>query len=328
MHDASDKPPRFSRWWIGALLLAALLWLLWQYGQPLSLQLVAWQRDLHRALTLSISELSGAPSPQTWSLLLALSFGYGVFHAAGPGHGKAVLSTYLLTQGGALRRALTLSCAAALLQALVAIALVAVLVHGLGWLTRQALGSVVWVERASYLTISLLGAWLCWRAIRQLRHAHHHHATHDHSSCDCAHHITPTQATDWRTALLTVISIGIRPCSGAVLLVGAASLLDHFWVGVLAALTMAAGTALTVSTLALASVTARGWAERRLARQSHSGHLQRRLGWAALAGGLLILLLGIGLLLVDGTSDRGSLPLLETPHAGSQPATPRSPLGG
>ncbi|WP_069384177.1 nickel/cobalt transporter [Halomonas caseinilytica] len=342
MSNTLDRSPRLSRWLGIAALLAVLLllWSLKEHGQAIGLQLITWQRDLHRALTLAISELSGAPSAHTWSILLALSFGYGVFHAAGPGHGKAVLGTYLLTQGGDLRRALTLSCAAALLQAVVAIALVTVLVHGLGWLTRQAIGSVIWVERASYLTITLLGAWLCWRAIRQLRpaHPHHSHASHPHddhahphhahpASCDCAHHVTPAQASDWRTALLTVVSIGIRPCSGAVLLVGAASLLGHFWVGVLATLAMAAGTALTVSTLALASVVARGWAERRLARQSYVGRLRRGLGWTALGGGLLILLLGISLLMVE-PGEQAVLPLLNNPAMESD-ATPEpsSPLG-
>ncbi|MDT8896024.1 nickel/cobalt transporter [Halomonas sp. I1] len=340
MPDILDKSPRFSRWLgIASALLAALLvtWLLKEHGQDIGLQLVTWQRDLHRALTLSLSELSGAPSARTWGLLLALSFGYGVFHAAGPGHGKAVLGTYLLTQGGALRRALTLSCAAALLQALVAIALVTVLVHGLGWLTRQAVGSVIWVERASYLAITLLGGWLCWRAIRQLRHGHHvpfrahpshdshAHRHHDHQAdCDCAHHVTPAQADDGRTALLTVVSIGIRPCSGAVLMVGAASLLGHFWIGVMATLAMAAGTALTVSTLALASIMARSWAERRLIGPSGSGRLQRGLGWTALGGGLLILLLGISLL-VAAPGSRPVLPLLDAPSVES--SSSRSPLG-
>lgn len=339
---------------LGMLLVVGLIWLLQGGAQSLGLQVVSWQRDLHRALTLAITELSGTPSPATWMTLLGISFGYGVFHAAGPGHGKAVLTTYLLSQGGAWRRALALSCAASLLQALVAISLVAVLVHGLGWLTRQAMGSVVWVEQASFAMVSLLGLWLCWRAVRQLRrapsplsvgaavthahtdrhehhHGHHHHHQHGHDAhCDCggAHHVDPSQATDWRTALATVVAIGMRPCSGGVLLLGAASLLGQFWVGVAAVLVMAAGTALAVSILALASIMARGWAERRLARQAGGGHVQRLLSWAALGGGIIIVLLGVSLSLA-GASQPSNVPLLGEPPASEsgEPARQGHPFG-
>ncbi|MDN3556640.1 sodium:proton antiporter [Halomonas maura] len=299
-------------------------------GQGVGLQLVAWQRDLHRALTEAITYLDAVPSVTAWMGLLGLSFGYGVFHAAGPGHGKAVLSTYLLSQGGALRRALLLSCLASLLQALVAIALVTVLVHGLGWLTRQAMGSVAWLEQASYLLVAMLGLWLCWRALAHLpsRHeaaSHDHDHDHDHHECDCAHHLTPRQAEDWRGALAVVASIGMRPCSGSVLLIGAASLLGHFGAGVMAVLAMAAGTALTVSALALASVMAREWVERRLQRSFHWKGLQRCLRWAGFAGGLLILTLGLSLFMA-GTRAPADIPLLNAPSLGPSPSI--SPFGG
>ncbi|MDN3525861.1 sodium:proton antiporter [Halomonas sabkhae] len=341
MHDFTERHPRLLAWstLAGVLVLVGVILLVSAHGQSLSLQIISWQRDLHRGLTLAISELSGAPSLHTWSILLGLSFGYGVFHAAGPGHGKAVLGTYLLTQGGAWRRALGLSCAAALLQALVAIALVTLLVHGLGWLTRTAVDSVIWVERASYLAIMLLGVWLCWRALRQWRsaarpatppHAPHHdhadHAAHHGHDCDCAHHVTPADAGDWRSALLTVASIGMRPCSGAVLMMGAASLLGHYGVGVLATLSMAVGTALTVSALALLSVMARDWAEKRLAGAMRGAWWQRLVGGVALAGGVLILLLGLSLLLSD-PAERNALPLLDGPGSETETTDSASPLG-
>ncbi|XKE44537.1 nickel/cobalt transporter [Halomonas organivorans] len=326
--SAPDPTAARPRWlWLlglGALSLA-VLGLAWFAGdQGIGLQLVAWQRDLHRALTEAVATLDAVPGTTAWLSLLGLSFGYGVFHAAGPGHGKAVLGTYLLSQGGALRRALLLSCLASLLQAVVAIALVTVLVHGLGWLTRQAMGSVVWLEQASYLLVAMLGLWLCWRA---LAHSPHHHEAadpgHDHDhECDCAHHLTPRQAEDWRGALAVVASIGMRPCSGSVLLVGAASLLGHYWAGVLAVLAMAVGTALTVSALALASVVARGWAERRLQRSLRVSGIPRCLRWAGFAGGLLILLLGLSLFMA-GVRAPADLPLLEAP-----PTAAPSPFGG
>ncbi|QJQ95001.1 MULTISPECIES: nickel/cobalt transporter [Halomonadaceae] len=328
-------------WGLAILLVAvAAVWLAQGGAQSLSLQIVAWQRALHRALTLAITELSGTPSTGAWMTLLGISFGYGFFHAAGPGHGKAVLATYLLSQGGATRRALLLSCAASLLQALVAIGLVVILVHGLGWMTRQAMGSVAWVEQTSFIMVTLLGVWLCWRALLQLRrghmadrHAHHdhqhdHHHAHDHCGCGSAHHVDPAQAADWRTALATVVAIGIRPCSGGVLLMGAASLLGLFWVGVAAVLVMAAGTALAVSMLALASVIARDWAQRRLAGRQTGQRAQRLFGWAALGGGMAIVMLGLSLSLAGATNPTG-VPLLgEPPGQQAGDSAPRNtPFG-
>lgn len=326
-----------------AMMMAVLYLLLFQGGfQSLSFQVVSWQRDFHRALTLAVTELSGSPSPMTWLTLLGISFGYGVFHAAGPGHGKAVLTTYLLSQGGARRRALALSFAASLLQGLVAITLVVVLVYGLGWLTRQAMGSVVWVEQASFILVALVGVWLCLRAIRLLRRpamsfqppasANDHggdHASHDHHCCGGAHHVEPEKATDWRTALATVVAIGIRPCSGGVLILGAAALLGQFMVGVAAVLVMSLGTALTVSALALVSVMARGWAERRLARQEGARKLSRFIGWTSLAGGLAIVSLGVSLS-ITGVNQPANAPLLgEPPSRDAGTSAPRShPFGG
>ncbi|WP_346799363.1 nickel/cobalt transporter [Halomonas sp. Bachu 37] len=275
-------------------------------------QVLAWQRELHRGLTQAITQLSSAPSLAAWNGLLGVSFAYGVFHAAGPGHGKAVLATYLVSQGGALRRALALSFAAALLQGVSAITLVVALVHGLGWLTRQAMGSVAWVEQGSFLLVTALGVWLCWRAVRQLRRAyalyHDHDHDHDHTDCCGAHHIEPHQTRDWRTAVVAVVAIGLRPCSGAVLLLGAATLLGQFSAGVVAVLVMSLGTALTVSMLALASVVARDWAQRRLARQTGARRLQLVAGGMALGGGVAIIVLGITLSVAGvAKPDRDSL---------------------
>ncbi len=345
----------FIRHWgllLVLLLVAVVFIIVWQGGfQSVSYQLLGWQRDLHRSLTLAITELSRAPTLATWVSLLSVSFAYGVFHAAGPGHGKAVLATYLATHGGAVKRALGLSFAASLLQGVTAIALVVVLVYGLGWITRQAMGSVAWVEQASFLLVTALGLWLCWRAIKQLRgayqpervvHSHsssqeHHPAHedhldhqpihthhHDHSHC-CggAHHIEPQQALDWRTAMMTVGAIGMRPCSGAVLMVGAASLLGQLEVGIASVLAMSLGTGITVSALAMASILARGWAQRRLAKQQHGQrNVQKATGWLALAGGALIVVLGISLS-VAGVAQPASGPLLNEP-----PARQGHPLSG
>jgi nickel/cobalt exporter len=97
-----------------------------------------------------------------WTLI-GLSFTYGVFHAAGPGHGKAVVASYMLANERALQRGITIAFVAAILQGLVAIALVSVLALLLNVTSQRMRDVANLVEVASYAGIAVLGAWLVWR---------------------------------------------------------------------------------------------------------------------------------------------------------------------
>lgn len=104
----------------------------------------------------------------------------------------------------------------------------------------------------------------------------------------------------------------MRPCSGAVLIMGAASLLGHMALGAAAVMTMALGTAITVSALALASVLARDWVSRHLVRYGDGrlARLSRLSGWLAMAGGLALVWLGLSLAWHATTLPATGLPLL------------------
>ena len=283
------------------------------------------QRHLHRDLTEGLHALRDAPTLQTAGALILVSLFYGIFHAAGPGHGKAVISAYLLTQPQNLRRGILLSTVSALAQGVTAILLVAVLIGLLGWLARDTLGQVRTLEIASFFLVGLLGLWLMLRALRQgwrLRraqasaqdrqpdaaqghhhhpadgHAHDHHDDHAHPqahghACGCGtpHHVDPNHTGTWWG---TVLAVGIRPCSGAVLIMAVSAALGMAWAGVAAVLAMSLGTAVTVSVLATLAVTARDWTRRRLGSTRVGG-----LSWAGpalgLAGGGVIALIGFSL---------------------------------
>ena len=101
----------------------------------------------------------------SWTLVL-LSFGYGVFHAAGPGHGKAVISAWLLATENELKRGILISFMSAIIQALTAIVLVSVLfliVASVGATARNVAGVL---ESASYALIGVMGLYLIWTALR------------------------------------------------------------------------------------------------------------------------------------------------------------------
>lgn len=278
---------------------------------------VAWmfaqQRTLHRELTAALRALEAATDVGAALWLIAASFVYGVFHAAGPGHGKAVLSAYLLTHPSRVRRGAALGIAASLLQGITAIVLVYGLIWLAGWGAADTAAAVSWSERLSYAMLAGMGVWLSLRAARSLAAqfrpnampacGHHHHPEpqlhHGHDcGCGCAHAPSADQieeAGGVRAALGLALSIGLRPCSGAVLVLVFAYSLKIAWAGMLAAMAMAAGTALTVATLALVAVKARGLAARLAAG---NGRAAARIGAAAaLCGGLAVALLGGELLI-------------------------------
>lgn len=319
-------------------------------AEPVELSLIdrasAWilqtQRDLHRRLTTVLHELDETPTARTAAALIIASFLYGIFHAAGPGHGKAVISTYLLTHRQSLGRGIWLSTAASLMQGVTAIAAVLILIGALGWLARDTMGQVRHLELASFLLVALLGIWLIGRGLRgiwrlrrqrgknaeatagkpgtpaaaaanngnrpaplftpvgpdpqrillapQAAPALQPHGQPHGADCGCGtpHHVNPNQRGTWYA---TVLAVGIRPCSGAVLVMAVSLLLGIWIAGVAAVMAMSLGTAITVSILAILAVQARDLAQR-LLRPTPLGALRYAGPVVGIVGGLLIFLIG------------------------------------
>lgn len=247
-----------------------------------------------------------------WSLL-GLAFAYGVFHAAGPGHGKAVLAAYLVANERALRRGLAMAGLAALLQAFVAIALVGGLAIALGVAAQTMRGAAQWIEILSYAAIALVGATLAWRKGRAFLAVRQSPAKiasrfacvaadepgHVHGP-DCGHVHMPDPSQiggrrlDWRDAAGTIVAAGLRPCSGAILVLVFAAAQGIFYAGIGAAFAMAAGTAVTTGALAWLAVHAKTIAQRLSGKSGVRGALVLR-GLEFVAA-LAVLLLGLGLL--------------------------------
>jgi nickel/cobalt transporter (NicO) family protein len=303
------------------------------------------QQEFYHSLAAAMKAMRQDGS-KLW-LLIGLSFAYGIFHAAGPGHGKAVISSYMVANEVALRRGILLSFVSALLQGLTAV-VVMMLAYFVLRGTAISMTDAAWfLEISSFVLVTLFGAWLLWRKLGPsvLRlfgrapayslsaahaghshgghshaghahahshaghshahahashahaphvhgdhdhhdhshahahehgaHEHHHHAAHDHAHHDhgpgdvcetCGHSHAPDPAMlsgdrfDWKTAWSAVAAVGIRPCSGALIVLSFA-LLNGLWLGgLLSVLAMSIGTAITVSALATIAVLAKNWA--------------------------------------------------------------------
>jgi nickel/cobalt exporter len=283
--------------------------------------------------------------------LMGISFAYGIFHAAGPGHGKAVISSYLVANEETWRRGVVLSFASAFLQALTALVLVAVAAILIG-ATAKAMGDTVRViETVSYALIVLVGARLLWvkgrgflRTLRTLKseplpaaehahdrhaqshheHAHDHHAPHSHDDADAhghradhnhahdhddeesvlpwghAHGPEPEELAGpggWRRGLSAIVAVGLRPCSGAIIVLVFALAQGLFWAGVASTFVMGIGTAITVAAIATLAVGARAVAKRFAATRASYGTLLLR--GVEVGAAMLVMLFGV--LLLTGT---------------------------
>lgn len=241
--------------------------------------ILATQSAFYRQLTQAIRALAAGPGA-AWTLA-GVSFAYGVFHAAGPGHGKAVISAWIMANERALRRGLAMAFAAALLQGIVAVALVALLAGVMRLTAMRMTGVISTVETASFAAVALVGAGLLWAKSRRLASRLvpgaivHAHAPGEACGPGCSHaHMPPPPAEagfTWRSAGSAVLAAGLRPCSGAIIVLVFALAQGVFAAGVAATFAMALGTALTTGALAALAVFAKGTALRWAAGRGQAG---------------------------------------------------------
>jgi ABC-type nickel/cobalt efflux system permease component RcnA len=180
---------------------------------------------------------------------------------------------------------------------------------------------------ASYALIAAFGARLVWTkggsfigALQANRpmpglalasasvfhdHAGHDHAGHGHDHDHdghvhdehCGHGPLPTELAGpggWRRGIAAILAVGLRPCSGAILVLVFALAQGLFWAGIAATFVMGLGTAITVASIAILAVSARDVAGR-ISRVSDGGGALIMRGIEFGAAGL-VLLFGLGLL--------------------------------
>jgi nickel/cobalt transporter (NicO) family protein len=316
--------------------------------------LLAKQSEFYREMSSTIRAAKSDGSA-VWALL-GISFAYGIFHAAGPGHGKAVISSYLVANRETARRGIALSFVSAMLQSLVAVLIVAIGAWLLNITAKTMCGAEKIVAIASYALIAAFGARLVWTKgasfLRVLHahppgpelamasttashghaghdhaghdhadhghvhhsHAHHHHDhshdghghdhAHDHADghvhdehCGHSHGPLPSELAGpggWRRGLAAIFAVGLRPCSGAILVLVFALAQGLFWAGIAATFAMGLGTAITVAAIAVLAASAGGIA-RRISGASEGGGALIMRGIEFAAAGL-VLLFGVGLL--------------------------------
>ena len=290
---------------------------------------VLWMRDhqqnFYRAMSKTMKSMRGEGSIVAALSLMMMSFAYGVLHAAGPGHGKAVISGWLLATESQLKRGIVIAFMSSVVQALVAVGIVSGALLVLSGASAAAKSIAGYLEGISYAMIAVMGGYLLFSGLKLLApqlavsrrlprpqaglvpggpvsSSHVFEivnplpAGHVHGpDCGCGHAHVPlpqdvTGAWTWTKAVSLSLAVGIRPCSGAILVLLFANAMGIYWAGVISTFVMSLGTFITVSVVAALAVYSRGLAERLTARNS-SWHLWMNAG-LRIAGGFAILAFG------------------------------------
>jgi nickel/cobalt exporter len=260
-------------------------------------------QDLHRAfhehMAGDLRALQEAGSGATFASLVSGGFLYGALHAIGPGHGKVIVGAYMFADGRTLRHGLLITALSSLLQAVVAITLVLTLFFALGLARSTTEAAAMWLECASLVLMAAVGMMLALRGAAVFRAgsgtawagppAH----SGGGARCGCttcgraptAHGLRKVQSL--RGTAAVVASIGLRPCSGALVLMFLACLMGHIWAGVAATLAMGVGTGLSVSAIAVAAVQSRRWLLHLVS--ATESRLAAVTGLAAVLGGAVII---------------------------------------
>jgi nickel/cobalt exporter len=257
--------------------------------------ITAWllqqQAQFHLALSKAIGAVESSPSAFVY--LLGLAFAYGVIHAVGPGHGKAVIAAYLVSSERAAKRGIALAFGAALVQALIALGLVGVMAVLLGGTGAQMERMAETVAQAGYALIAAMGLYVVWgksRALLGLAPA----------ACapGCGHDHGPvSENAPVSHLMLAAIGAGIRPCTGAIILLVFALSRGLYLAGVAAVAMMALGTAIGTSAFAALALKAKALSLNLISGRGH-GFTRFVLALEALAGAALAML---GILLLSGT---------------------------
>ncbi|MCP9998481.1 nickel transporter [Streptomyces werraensis] len=274
------------------------------------------------------------------ALALLLAVVLGAMHALAPGHGKTLMAATAAARGGRarMRDVLPMAASVTVTHTLGVVALGLLVTAG----SAAAPSVVAWLGIASGVLVTLAGAQLVRRALRQRgHHTHPHPHEHEHApghGPEHPHEHTPGQghehahphdhghsptslththggrththpaAPTLRGTILLGFAGGLVPSPSAVVVLVGAAALGHAWFGLLLVVAYGVGLALTLTAAGYAVVRA-GWSVSRL--------VARRPRWtsapwaavvrrsAPLGSACVVLVLGAGLVFRGAASALG-----------------------
>ncbi len=238
-------------------------------------QLVNWQYTLNSTISSYIKSVN-ENGLSAAIVVLVISFIYGLVHAAGPGHGKALVSFYFLSRGGSYKKAIKMGYLISVVHAFSALSITFVvyfILHGFFSKTFKELSNISMIISA--IMIILVGIYLFIQAIKAKKEKEQ------------------TNFSKEKSEYAVAFSAGIVPCPGVMTIVLFCISSGNLYLGVLAAIAMSIGMGFTISLAGILTSYA----------SSKGGNFLKTKGYLLeIFGAIFIILLGIFLLSINAQS--------------------------
>lgn len=225
--------------------------------------IVGFQQDIYQAFAAQIRDVAGTGGWGAFIVYLPMGILFGAAHALTPGHSKTILATYLAGSRLGILRGLGVSLALSITHVLMSV-LIALLALPLISASLGSVGRAPVLEDVSRALLGIIGLWMVWRALRPRGHVHAH-----------------------GEGLMVGVMAGLIPCPLTLFVMTFAISRGVPEAGIAFAFTMMLGVALTLSTVAVATILFRDQLMRLL--EHRASLLDRSARFIEAAAGLVLL---------------------------------------
>jgi ABC-type nickel/cobalt efflux system permease component RcnA len=197
------------------------------------------QFEFNKLVSSNIRALDTQESLLAIAIVLGISFVYGVVHALGPGHGKAIVGFYFLQHGGDKKRAFKLGYLISIVHAFSALSVtffIYFLIESIFSKTFRLTSE--YTMKISAIMIIAVGIYLIYESIKERNKKDEFHE-------------------DKRSEYAIAVAAGIVPCPGVMTITLFSVSLGHYFLGLLSAIVMSIGMGFTISLAGILAVTFR-----------------------------------------------------------------------
>ena len=198
--------------------------------------LTLWQYELNKMVSSAIRDYSDNQSYYAIGVILTISFVYGLIHAAGPGHGKALVGAYFINNKGSYKKALKIGYMISIIHAISALILtfgIYFLIDGIFSRTFHDVSHIG--MKVSSILVIFIGFYLIYEAYND-------------------RDLIEQSQTKQKSDIAVAISAGIVPCPGVMTITLFSISMGYYALGVASAIVMSIGMGLTISLAGILSV--------------------------------------------------------------------------